>query len=137
MSLNMVGPYLVRNFVGDPPPPGRITEEVEVISVRGVDYSIIRKKGLRSTPYQLETVVDCGSVYGARATFFEYATSVGAPPAKLVWNGYDYDMEKHRFAITAVQLLSIQRNIFICGALSPGFTFDLRARWSGILVPTE
>lgn len=136
MSLNMIGPYVVRNFIGDPP-PGRIQQDVEVIAVRGVDYSILRKRGLRSSVYIVETVVDCGSILGARATFLQYVTSSGADPAKLIWNGYDYDVEKQRLAITGVQLLSIKQNAFICGALTPGFTVDLRVRWMGILTPLD
>lgn len=136
MSLNMIGLFRVRNFVSDPP-PGRIQQDVEVINVRGVDYSILRHRGLRSDGFACETVTDCASLIDARLAYLNYTTSTGANPAKLIWNGYDYDIEKQRFAITKVELLSIRRNIFICGALNPGYTWDLRVRWMGILTPLD
>ena len=48
-------------------------------------------------------------------------------PCKIIWNSYDYDRVKLRFAVTNVELISIRRNILTCGSLRFGGVWDLRA----------
>lgn len=135
-TWNQIGSHYFRNFIGAPP-PGRINETIEKVDVPGVDYSILRKKGFRSPVYMMESVVDCPSYLIARGQFYTYTTDIGAAPSKLVWAGYDYDIERIRFAVTGVELVDIRRRLIICGALYPGNTYDLVVRWSGVMVPVE
>lgn len=134
-QLHQIGPNLFRNFIGTPP-PGRVQQTVEVISVPGVDNSILRRMGRRSSVYTFDTIVDCLTGDLAEFEFSLYDTNVGAPPAKLVWNSYDYDRLKLRLAVIRVDLVGINRNVAICGGLRGG-VWDLRARWHGILVPFD
>lgn len=133
-QLNQLGAHLFRQFLT--PPPGRIQEEVETILLPGVDYALLRRNGLHPRPFQMETVVDCLSGNFAEIEYTLYASTVGESAAKLVWNGFDYDSLNLRFAVTEVELLSIRRMIYICGSLRGG-VWDLRARWTGVLTPTE
>lgn len=135
-TWNQIGPHYFRNFLG-PSPPGRLNETIERIDVAGIDYSILRKKGFRSQNFQFDSIVDCPSYLLARAQYYTYTTDIGAAPSKLVWAGYDYDTERIRFAVTGVELVEIRRRLIICGALYPGNTYDLVARWTGVLVPVE
>ncbi len=134
-TLNMLGPYAFRNFINSSP-PGRINESLERIDVPGIDYSLLRKMGYRSEQFEFETIVDAPSYPVARLEYWRYSTTVGAEPARLIWAGYNYDIEKLRFAVMNVTLVSIQRKLGICGGLYFGNTYDLHAKWSGILVPT-
>lgn len=136
-TWNSIGPHRFRNFIGNAPQPGRINETIEKIDVPGVDYSLLRKKGFRSPEYTVDSIVDCPSWIVARFEYYTYTTDIGAAPSKLIFAGYDYDTEQIRFAVTQVELLEIKRRLFISGALYPGNTYDLRARWSGILVPVS
>lgn len=134
--INSIGPNFFRNFLS-PQPPGQEQQVVQRIDMPGVDGSILRRMGLKSKEYQFDTVVDCLTGDLAEYEFTVYLTSVGADPAKLIWNSYDYDRLNLRFAVMDVELVSIRRLAMLCGGLrANGIGFwDLRARWSGIMVP--
>lgn len=135
-TLNMVGAYAFRNFI-DSQPPGRINETLERIDVPGIDYTILRKMGYRSESFEFTTVVDAPSYIRARIEYWSYTQLIGQPPQRLIWAGYNYDVEKIRFAVTEMHLVSLQRKLGICGGLYPGNSYDLTAKWVGILVPTN
>ena len=132
-TINALATYLFRNFLS--PSPGRINEEIEAITIPGIDYAIMRKKGFHPRPFTMESVTDFASGDFCESEYTAYTTAIGAAPCKIIWNSYDYDRVKLRFAVTNVELISIRRNILTCGSLRFGGVWDLRARWTGLLVP--
>ena len=133
-QLNFIGGQRVRQIFGQP--PGRPTQTVERIDIRGTDGTILRKLGFRSQNFTIETVIDQLTGEQCRLAYYMYTTFIGAPPAKFIWNGYDYDQENIRFSVLETELIYIKRNVLICGGLTGG-QWDIRARWTGLLVPTN
>lgn len=133
-TINYLGPYQLRNWIG--PCPQRIQQQVEVLASPGVNYEAVRLIGARGNVTVRESVVDVANVVFGRLLFTQYSSMIGATPAKLIWNNYDFDNENIRAAVLGCELIDLSRRALICNPLVFGNTWDLRVRWSFLLVPT-
>lgn len=131
--LHYIGAYQLRNWIGAP--PKSIQQSVEVIEYPGSDYEAIRTTGLRSGAFLMRSVVDCASIAAARSRLGDYQAFVGSDPVQLIWNSLDFDTLDLRVAVLRAELVSIERKVIICGALTPNNTVDLVVDWALLLTP--
>lgn len=132
-TVNLIGPYLLRTWFGAV--PDYVKHEVEILTTPGVNHEALRLRGLRSGVITRDSVVDVPNLIAGRLLYASYTRLIEAAPSKLVWNGYDFDVENLRAAVVSVTLLELRKNAIICNPLTPGNLWDLRVRWSFLLVP--
>lgn len=130
---NSIGAFAVRNWFGDP--PQRLQQSVEVLQYPGRDYQAVRRMGLRSQLFRVQSVVDVPTLVAGRIRYASYAGLVGTGIYRLVWNGWNLDAENQRVVVLETHLVELQRKLQICGALYPGNLYDLRVDWSLLMVP--
>jgi hypothetical protein len=129
---NSIGPHYVRNWFGAP--PQRMVESTEILSYAGNDYQAIRKLGIRSPIFQMQSVVDVFSSATGRNLFAQYCNMVGIDVYQLFWNNWNLDTENQRVIVLDCRIIELQRKLQICGSLN-GYLVDLRVDWTLMLTP--
>lgn len=130
---NSIGSFLVRNWFGPPPP--RMTESREILSYPGNDYQAVRKLGVRSPMFQLQSVLDVFNAAQGREIYAQYCNLVGTGVFQLIWNNWNLDNENQRVIILDCKIVELQQKLQISGALNPGYLVDLRVDWSLMFTP--
>lgn len=133
MALHMLGPFRFRNWRGAP--PQRIRRTTEVLSHPGADYEMVRMIGKKSGAVQRDSIVDVANIAMGMSTFSIYQNLIGLGPQRLIWNGYDFDLDGMRAIVLDVEKVELRQNVLICTPLTPGYHADLVARWTFLLSP--
>lgn len=132
-TFDSLGPFRFRHWLGPSPPRPRQTPQVYTFP--GANYESVRLEGIRTQPFSRESIVDQYSIGACRLMYANYCTLIGATPSKVVWQNYDFDMERLRVHVLDCELLEIARRVMICNSLFDGASVDLRVRWTMIFTP--
>lgn len=133
MADHKLGALTFRLWMGPPPP--LIKQTVEAFSHPGVDYEGFRWLGKRSGDIVRESRADAVSLTAARALLASYYAALEGGPYQLIWSDYDYDTEGQRAVVRDVEMTYLRKHQFICGAQTPGNTWELRVDWTLRLTP--
>jgi len=127
-TLDMLGPYRFRHWLGDM--PSRQQYGTEVFTRPGVNYHAVRIIGLRSPTFQRESIIDVPSVALGRQLYASYTSLLGLGSVRLVWSSYDFDFENVRVIVLGCEVVYLRRNLAIANPLVLGNMFDLRVSWT-------
>lgn len=134
-SLDSLGPYRFRHWLG--PMPSRPRQTSEVFTYPGTNYEGVRLGGLRTEPFERQSIVDVPSAADGRLLLINYAALIGQNDLQLVYHNWSFDNEKLRVTVLDCQLVSLQRRLCIANALTTGNTVDLTVTWRMIFSPIQ
>jgi hypothetical protein len=115
--------------------PSRPSQQSEVFTYPGTDYEGVRLRGLRTEPFERESIVDVPTAAAGRLLLLNYVSLIGQNNVQLVYHNWNFDNENIRVTVLDCQLSSLQRRLVIANALNQGNIVDLIVRWRLIFSP--
>ena len=134
--MTSIGPHTFLYILGN---VGQPTHVIEGIEKRGVDGVVLRDIGLRSPPFQLETIGAYATRIAAVQAFhiFDLMKTLGAQV--LIKDGVNYNTDPTTAQTFLVQVMGVEQLSLkrtACNTAGPTLNHVLRCNWTLIPVPS-
>jgi hypothetical protein len=127
MSINRIGPFTVVSLSR---PPAFVQQELMTRSRPGVDGVSLQRLGTRGKPFQVTSVVDAPTLYGAMSIAQQYASIIGVAAVEVVWASDPFSARGHWFYPMAVDTTRLNRLVLGHGGLNGTSYARLEAIWT-------